>query len=311
MWSGSAGTTGVDLNDLEAAGGSGGQGFVIARRGAGDHAGAALAAIADLNGDGRPRSWSARRATTPAAPTPAPPMWSGARRPTRRCNLSTTVGAGSRRLPHHRRGGGRRRRQAWPPSRDLNGDGKAEILVGAPGSDAGRRRCRRGLCRLRQGHGTAVNLGAVAGGTGGFRITGARSPARRRATRSPPLGDVNGDGVADILVGARPATTAYVVFGKADTAEVCSRPTSPAGIGGFAIRGGARRPLAGMSVAGGGDLNRDGIADLVIGAPGDAEGGANAGAVYVVWGGAQRAGRPRRWSRRARAARRSSAPPAA
>ena len=38
-----------------------------------------------------------------------------------------------------------------------------------------------------------------------------------------------------------------------------------------------------------GDFNRDGIADMVIGAPTNKEGGGNAGAVYVVWGGDNRA----------------------
>ena len=38
-------------------------------------------------------------------------------------------------------------------------------------------------------------------------------------------------------------------------------------------------------MAGGADLNRDGVNDLVIGASHNAEGGADAGAVYVVWGG--------------------------
>lgn len=40
-----------------------------------------------------------------------------------------------------------------------------------------------------------------------------------------------------------------------------------------------------MSVAGGADLNRDGIGDLVIGTPDNGEGGFQGGAVYVVWGG--------------------------
>jgi Ca2+-binding RTX toxin-like protein len=54
-----------------------------------------------------------------------------------------------------------------------------------------------------------------------------------------------------------------------------------AGTGGLRITG---TNLAGMTVLGNVDLNRDGIEDLVIGTPHDAEGGTDAGAVYVVWG---------------------------
>ena len=40
----------------------------------------------------------------------------------------------------------------------------------------------------------------------------------------------------------------------------------------------------GLSVSGAGDVNRDGFADFVIGAPGDDTGGVNAGAAFVVSG---------------------------
>ena len=43
-----------------------------------------------------------------------------------------------------------------------------------------------------------------------------------------------------------------------------------------------------MVVTAAGDLNGDGIADLLLGAPHNAEGGANAGAVYAIWGGETR-----------------------
>ena len=54
-----------------------------------------------------------------------------------------------------------------------------------------------------------------------------------------------------------------------------------AGTGGLRITG---TNLAGMTVLGNADLNRDGIEDLVIGTPHDAEGGTDARTVYVVWG---------------------------
>ena len=78
----------------------------------------------------------------------------------------------------------------------------------------------------------------------------------------------------------------YVLHGKADTAEM-SLADVAAGVGGFMIVPEAGTDLTGLTVAGGGDLNRDGIADIVIGTPQDAEGGFQAGATYVVWGGSR------------------------
>jgi len=40
----------------------------------------------------------------------------------------------------------------------------------------------------------------------------------------------------------------------------------------------------GTAVAGPLDMNGDGRGDLVVGAPGDDDGGSNAGAVVLVWG---------------------------
>ena len=93
---------------------------------------------------------------------------------------------------------------------------------------------------------------------------------------------MNGDGRDDILIGAAGANSAYVVYGKADHTNV----DLSAAFNGFQIIAEAAGDLAKLVVTGGVDLNRDGIDDLVIGASANAEGGANAGAVYVVWGGA-------------------------
>ncbi|MBI4585194.1 MAG: FG-GAP repeat protein [Planctomycetes bacterium] len=69
-------------------------------------------------------------------------------------------------------------------------------------------------------------------------------------------GDVNGDGLADLLVGAPGASPggrdgageSYVVFGKPDGAPV-ELAEVQAGRGGFAIRGSTERDFAGSSVS--------------------------------------------------------------
>ncbi len=165
---------------------------------------------------------------------------------------------------------------------DLNGDGKAELLVGAELNDAGG--ADAGAVYVVFGKSTTSEVLLSALGTGGFRIRGIAGEHAGSAVAG--IGDVNGDGRADILVGAEAGNKAYVVFGKADTTEVLLSAVA-AGSGGFVINAEAAGDLSGMTVAAGGDLNRDGVADFIVGAPHNAEGGTNAGAVYIVWGGAR------------------------
>jgi hypothetical protein len=76
-------------------------------------------------------------------------------------------------------------------------------------------------------------------------------------------GDVNGDGLADLIVGGFDADESTVVFGKKDSASV---ELSAVGTGGFVINGAASNDKSGYSVSGAGDVNGDGFDDLIIGA---------------------------------------------
>ncbi|WGM38388.1 hypothetical protein [Caulobacter sp. NIBR1757] len=103
-------------------------------------------------------------------------------------------------------------------------------------------------------------------------------------------GDVNGDGIGDFIVGASAADpngnssgVVYVVFGVQGGLPSTLNLASLNGANGFAIHGGAALELAGYSVSGGGDFNGDGLADIAIGAPGVA----NGGAAYIVFGSSQ------------------------
>jgi hypothetical protein len=104
-------------------------------------------------------------------------------------------------------------------------------------------------------------------------------------------GDINGDGLADIVIGApaefatpNEAGSVYVIFGKAGGLSNIS-PANLAPGDGFRIHGAAAGDEAGYSVASAGDFNGDGFDDLVIGAPGaDPNGQTDAGSVYVIFG---------------------------
>jgi Ca2+-binding RTX toxin-like protein len=76
----------------------------------------------------------------------------------------------------------------------------------------------------------------------------------------------------------------FVVYGKTggDVVELSNIQESN---GGFVINGVGEDDSSGWSVSGAGDVNDDGFADLIVGAPFDSPNGSSSGASFVVFGG--------------------------
>lgn len=173
---------------------------------------------------------------------------------------------------------------------DLDGDGRPELLVGARFADYNGRADSGSAYVLRTGSAPAnIDLAALTPARG-IRIDGAAA-GDQAGFSVAVAGDVDGDGRDDALVGAllasgpgRAATgAAYVVFGSAAPSGV---DLSALGASrGFRIGGAASSDETGAAVAGAGDVNGDGLDDIIVGAPSTDNNGRDlSGSAYVVYG---------------------------
>lgn len=153
---------------------------------------------------------------------------------------------------------------------DFNGDGLADILIGAPMSDRAKR-SETGSAFIFLGQPGKNKFsefplpydnpryslhihGAPAARTLGAAVSGA--------------GDMNGDGLSEVIIGEPNSSggNAYVIFGRSENPGVID-VSQLNGENGFRLKGDTNRPVGG-ALSGGGDVNGDGYDDIVV-APGD------------------------------------------
>ena len=166
---------------------------------------------------------------------------------------------------------------------DVNGDGFADIIIGAPGAGGGDYAGGASYVVFGKASGfpAAVDLASL-DGTNGFRMGGGVEETVGRSVAS--AGDVNGDGFDDVIVsGLRgyQGGSVYLVYGKASGFSADLYLPGMDGTDGFKIVGAPDQIAA---VASAGDMNGDGLDDMVL--AGEVGAGSNygAGTTYVVYG---------------------------
>lgn len=196
---------------------------------------------------------------------------------------------------------------------DLNGDGIDDLAVSAAGGgqlvtneDGFTSSDRRGevyvLFGKNSGFEARINLSNL-NGNNGFAVEG-RDANNSLGSALSNAGDINGDGIDDLLVGTANGGDVlddpfgngysdqrgevYVIYGKQDgfddrfnVADLLN------GVDGFAISGTGIEDNLGNAVSNAADLNGDGIDDLVLGAVNASTSGeyTREGEVYVIFGG--------------------------
>jgi hypothetical protein len=161
------------------------------------------------------------------------------------------------------------------PAGDVNGDGYADILMSAFISEFGV--SKGGKVFLFYGTGSGITSAPVWSGANA-------QDASNFGEAIANAGDINGDGFADIIVGAPRHSN-----GEENEGAVFVYYGSPSGLAkqpSWTAEGQQANAFFGTSVAGGGDVNKDGYADVVVGAHFFDNGETNEGRVFVYLGSA-------------------------
>jgi hypothetical protein len=166
---------------------------------------------------------------------------------------------------------------------DIDGDGFSDVAIAAPHDDNN----GAGSGSVFVFHGSASGVMAGTATTAADTVLVGDDAEDEFGHSVDGAGDVNGDGYADVAVGARNddnsfagAGAAFVFHGSASGIATGAATVRAAAV----LNGDGTSYSFGSSVAGAGDVNGDGFADVVVGSRLSDEGGTYSGAAYVFHG---------------------------
>jgi hypothetical protein len=168
---------------------------------------------------------------------------------------------------------------------DLNKDGIPDLAVGIPGDDKGGPDRGGVLILFLDAEGKVLQKQKIAHDTGGF---GGLDDDDRFGSAVAAIGDMNDDGISDLGVGApndddefTNAGAAWILMMSTD-GKVGAWQQVSGSVGGFNGNLEADDHF-GAALAGIGDMDNNGVPDMAVGAPGDDDGGADQGAVWILF----------------------------
>ncbi|MEH2147230.1 beta strand repeat-containing protein [Nostoc sp.] len=182
---------------------------------------------------------------------------------------------------------------------DINGDGIDDLIIGARFADPNGESSGQSYVVFgsKGGFDAQLNLSTL-NGTSGFAINGISENDGLGFSVSS-AGDINDDDIDDLIItapGASPngygSGQSYVVFGSKEGFAASFDPSTLNGTSGFAINGINEDDQSGISASSAGDINGDGVDDLIIGARFADPNGELSGQSYVVFGGTNIGGIP-------------------
>ncbi len=171
---------------------------------------------------------------------------------------------------------------------DVNGDGYGDFLIASISSNTGGLNAGESYLFLGRPGGAEDLWGRdfpVAQADATFV---GEAPGDEAGRRVAWAGDVNGDGLDDFLIGAArndhggtDAGIGYLILGRAEADWGRQYPLANADA---SFVGEVHHDQAGRRLSGAGDVNNDGYADFIIGAPHNSRGGFAARSAYVIFG---------------------------
>lgn len=168
---------------------------------------------------------------------------------------------------------------------DLDGDGVIDLVVGAVGDDEAEDRAGAVYILFMRIDGTVRAATKITEGRGGF--SGDLDIFDGFGREVAPIGDLDGDGILDIAVGANNdddialnSGAVYILFLNADGTVKSDAKITGAGVNSLNLNA---LDEFGRGIACIGDLNNDGVQDLAVGAIGDDQAGPNYGNVWILF----------------------------